>query len=170
MLQTWVFNEQTPSSPGSAASSQVVTGVNVPNIAAGVCGWLDDYESLAIYAELTGKAADGSSVGGAVDLSLQTSPDSGLTWFECVRFATVSANAALAFQTARLSLWSGASSPTAVAKGASAPVLTANTIVSAGFGGLLRLLMTSGTGTTKSAAVVVRLQAQRRRLREAGGR
>jgi hypothetical protein len=170
MMQSWVFNESTPSSPGTVASSQAVTGTIDPNIAAGVAGWLDDYESISVVAELTGKAADGSAVGGTVGVSVQTSPDGGQTWFEAIRFATVSSGAALAYQKSNVSLWSGASAPVAVAKGTSSPVLTAGAGVSGGFGGLLRLLLTSGTGTTKSAAVVVRVAAQRRRLREAGGR
>ena len=168
-IAQFLFTEQTPSSPGTVASSQPVSGSSF-GVAAGVCGWLDDFESVMVVAELTGKASDGTAVGGAVDVSLQTSPDGGQTWFEAARFATVSSGAALAFQRANLSLWSGASAPVAVGKGTASPVLTAASGVSGAFGGLLRLLLTAGAGASKSAAVVVRVSAQRRRLREAGGR
>ena len=169
MLSQFIFSENTPAAPGTAVSANPVTGASY-GMPAGVCGRLDDYEGVMVVAELTGKAADGTAVGGNVDVSLQSSPDDGASWFETVRFATVSSGASVAFQRASLSLWSGASSPVAVAKGQAAPVLTAASGVSGAFGSKLRLLITSGSGTTKSAAVVVRLQAQRRRLREAGGR
>lgn len=161
-LQTFVFSETSPAAPGTAASSQVVTGDLAANMPAGVAGLIDDYESIEIIAELKG------ATGGTLNVYLQTSPDGGLSWFDSIAWPQQAGGGALAFYQSPLSQATTTATPVVVGKNL-APALAANTVVNGSFGDRFRLVMVAGTGTTGGAPVVVRVSAQRSRLREAGG-
>lgn len=164
-LQTFIFNETSPSAAGTAASSQVVTGDNAANIPAGVCGLIDDYESIEVIAELKG------ATNGTLAVYLQTSPDGGQTWFDSIAWPSQSSGGAQVYYQSPLSQATNTSAPIVVGKNL-APALSnssAGTVVNGSFGDRFRLVMVAGSGTSAGASVVVRVSAQRSRLREAGG-
>jgi len=161
-LQTFIFQETSPAAPGTAASANVVSGDNAANMPAGVCGLIDDYESIEVIAELKG------ATGGVLDVYMQTSPDGGLTWFDTIHWPQQSAAGAQAYYNSPLSQAATTSTPVVVGKNL-VPALAANTVVNGSFGDRFRLVMVAGTSTSAGASVVVRVSAQRSRLREAGG-
>src|ERR1019366_10545781 len=88
MIRTLVFQETSPASAITVASSQPVQGADF-NVAAGVAGFgLDDYDSLDLTASLVG------ATGGALDVFVQGSPDEGINWFDVAHFVTLAAGAA----------------------------------------------------------------------------
>ena len=88
MIRTLVFQETSPASAITVASSQPVVGADF-NVAAGVAGYgLDDYDSLDITASLVG------ATGGTLDVFVQGSPDEGANWFDCVHLTSLAAGAA----------------------------------------------------------------------------
>ena len=161
-LQNFQFNETSPAAAGTVASSQVVTGSPSANVPAGVAGWVDDYASIEVIAELMG------ATGGSLDVYMQTSPDGGLTWFDTIHWPQQSAAGAQAYYNSPLSQAATTSTPVVVGKNL-VPALAANTVINGSFGDRFRLVMVAGTSTSAGASVVVRVSAQRSRLREAGG-
>jgi hypothetical protein len=163
MLANFVFNETSPAAAGAAASSQAVTGVNANYLPPGVCGPLDDYESIDVIAEITG------ATGGTLQVSLQVSPDNGLSWYECIKWPTANAGDATKYYKSPLSLATTTAAAVQVGKGL-VTALTAGSVVNGAFTDRCRLLMTAGASTSAGAPVVVRLAGQRPRMREHGGR
>ena len=164
-LQTFIFTETSPAAPGTAASSQVVSGDNSANIPAGVCGLIDDYESIEVVAELKGAS------GGTLNVYLQTSPDGGLSWFDTIAWPQITAAAAVAYYASPLSQATNSVTTTVVGKNLAPALVNSTTagVVNGSFGDRFRLVMVAGSGTNAGAVVVVRVSAQRSRLREAGG-
>lgn len=164
-LQTFVFSETSPASPSTVASSQAVTGCESANVPAGVAGLFDDYESIMVTAELTG------ATGGALQVYLQLSPDGGQTWFDAIAWPNITAGASTAYYSSPLSQATTTATTIAVGKNL-VPALTNSStagVVNGAFGDRARLVMKAGSGTSAGAPVVVRMSAQRARLREAGG-
>jgi hypothetical protein len=160
-ITEYVWSETSPSSPGTATSVNAVSGVS-SGIANGVIGYLDDYRSLRFFAELTG------ATGGSLQVTIESSAD-GSNWYEYLSWPSITSGAGLAYYSASTSLSAGTSSILAVGKG-SVSAIAANKVVGGAHGSMLRLLMTAGSGTTVGAPVLVRISAQRPRVREAGGR
>jgi hypothetical protein len=159
---SFVFNETSPSAPGAAISSKPVTGGSANYLPNGVAGPIDDYESIGVVAELTG------ATGGTLNVYLQNSGDQGLTWFDMIAWPTITAGASVVYYSSPLSQSTTTSTTTIVGKGAS-PALVAGAngaVVNGAFSSRLRLVMVAGSGTTAGASVIVRLAAQRSRLRE----
>jgi len=162
-LANWVWNETSPSAAGAAASSQAVQGA-ASYLPAGVAGPVDDYAALAIVAELVG------ATGGTLDVYIQQNPSGdGVTWFDLVHFAQLSAGHGAVTYESSVSLYSQATSPVVVGKNA-APALGAGTSLNGAFSDRLRLLMVAGASTTAGAPVKVTVCGQRPRTREVGGR
>jgi hypothetical protein len=164
-LQTFIFSEVSPAAAGTAVSSQVVTGDLAANMPAGVAGLIDDYESIDVIAELKG------ATGGTLAVWLQTSPDGGLTWFDSIAWPVATAGAATVYYASPLSQATTTTAPSVVGKNLAPALSNASTgsVVNGSFGDRFRLVMQAGTGTSAGVAVVVRVSAQRSRLREAGG-
>lgn len=164
-LSTFIFSETSPSSAGTAASSQTETGDLSANIPAGVVGLIDDYESIEVIAELQG------ATGGTLNVYLQTSPDGGQTWFDSIAWPQLAAAAAKVYYQSPLSQATTTTTTVVVGKNL-APALapgTGGAVVNGSFGDRFRLVMVAGAGTSAGAQVTVRISAQRSRLREAGG-
>jgi hypothetical protein len=159
---SFVFNETSPSAPGSAISSKPVTGCAAPWLPLGVAGPIDDYESIGVVAELMG------ATGGTLNVYLQNSGDQGLTWFDMIAWPTIAAGASVVYYSSPLSQSTTTTTTTIVGKGA-LPALVPGSVVNGAFSSRLRLVMVAGSGTTAGASVIVRLAAQRARLREIGG-
>lgn len=168
MIANFKFAETSPGAAGTAVSSQSVanSGNNFP---AGVCGPLDDFDSIDIIATFGGKTAAGASTGGTLDVSIQISPDVGADWIEVVHFTQAAANAAtLTYKTTLSMLTQPASAaPVSVGTGLTS-VLSAGTAVQGVGFDRMRLLMTAGSGTTGGAPVTVIIVGHRVRLREVG--
>ena len=164
-LQTFIFQETSPAAPGTAASANVVSGDNAANMPAGVCGLIDDYESIEVIAELKG------ATGGPLNVYLQNSPDGGLTWFDVIAWPQLLAAAAQVYYASPLSQATNTPTTVVVGKNLSPALVNSSTagVVNGSFGDRFRLVMVAGTSTSAGASVVVRVSAQRTRLREAGG-
>jgi hypothetical protein len=162
-IATFVFNETSPSSPRTAASSQPVAGADAYlGLPPGVAGLIGDYKGAQLVADLVG------ATGGTLDVYVQNSPDGGLNWYDVVHFPQIAAGAALASYSAPISTATATSVPTQVGKNLS-PALAANKVVNGALTDRLRLVMVAGLGTTAGAQVVVRVCPQRRRVRETDG-
>lgn len=159
-VQNFVFSETSPNAAGNAASSQSVTNTFV-GLPAGVLGFVDDYESLDVAAEIQG------ATGGTLDVYLQVSPDQGLNWYDVIHWAQATAGSAVKYYQAPLSQATNTTAPVQVGKNL-APALGAGVAVNGAFTDRMRLVMVAGTGTTLGVAVVVRICAQRMRIRESG--
>ena len=161
-LQNFQFNETSPAAAGTVASSQVVTGSLAVNVPAGVAGWVDDYESIDIAIDLQG------ATGGSLDVYVQISPNNGAHWYDIIHFPQVLAGAALVHYQVPLSQATNTLTATQVGKDLS-PALVSGAVVNGAFGDRFRLVMVAGAGTSAGAPVTCSIQAQRSRLREAGG-
>jgi hypothetical protein len=150
MLTTYIFQETSPSSAQTAASSQAVQGAAswAPGgVAAGMLDRLGD-SGLDVEAELVG------ATGGTLDVYVQYSPDQGANFFDLIHFAQLAGGAAAVKYRAAVSSFNTATVPVAVGKN-NAPALAAAAIVHGPWGDRLRLLMVAGSGTTAGAAVRV---------------
>lgn len=160
--QQFLFSETSPAAAGTAASSQPVTGAESANLPGGVAGFFDDYDAINVVCDLVG------ATGGTLDVYVQISPDQGSTWYDVIHYPQLSAGAAAVSYDTPLSNATTTTAPQKVGKGLS-PALPANAAVNGAFSDRMRLVMVAGAGTSAGAAVIVRAQAQRARLREAGG-
>lgn len=161
-LQQFVFSETPPSSAGTAASSNAVSGSLAANIPNGVAGLLDDYESVNFVAEITPNA------GGTLDVYVQLSPNGGSKWFDVIHFTQVAGGGSTQRQSAPLSQATNTVNTTTIGVNLF-PSLTAGTVVNGAFLDRCRLVMVSGAGTSAAGSVTVYVTAQRSRLREGGG-
>jgi len=159
-IASFIFNETSPATAGTAASSNAVTGA-ASWLPAGVAGPLDDYEGVDIVAELQG------ATGGTLDVYVQLCPD-GQNWYDVIHFAQQAAAGSLNIYQATLSLATTTTAPIAVGKNLS-PALAASTVVNGAWTDRLRLVMKAGASTSAGAPVVVRVTPQRSRVRESGG-
>jgi hypothetical protein len=165
-LQQFTFSEVAPATAGTAASSQAVTGSPSFGMPAGVAGLFDDYESIDVDAEIN------ANTGGTLAVYLQTSPDGGISWYDVIAWQIAPAASGVKFFRSPLSQATTTSTTVQVGKNLSpalASTTTTSTVVNGAFSDRCRLVMVSGSGTSVGGAVVVRLCAQRSRLREAGG-
>lgn len=156
MIGGYVFNEISPSAPGTAASSALVTGSSV----LGIASPMDDWEAVDIAADLQG------ATGGTLNVYLQLSPDAGNNWYDIVHWTALAAAAPLAFYQSPLSLATNTAAPVAVGRNLApslGPGATA-AVVNGAFSDRLRLVMVAGSGTTAGAPVVVRIAPQRVRV------
>jgi hypothetical protein len=152
-IASFVFNETSPATPTTLASSQSVAGSGQA-FPLGVAGPLDDYEALLVTADLVG------ATGGTLDVYLQTSPDQGANWYDFAHFTPLAAAAPAVKYTLTASLYTQLPAPVVVGKNL-APVLAANTFVNGAFTDRMRLVMVAGAGTSAGAAVKVSVMAQR---------
>jgi hypothetical protein len=152
----FVFNETSPSSPGTAASSQSVTNSTLGGIA-----WpLDDWDALDVAADIVG------ATGGTLNIYVQVSPD-GINWYDVIAFPQATNGASLKTYQAPLSLATNTATVSQVGKNLN-PSLTAGNVVNGAFTDRLRLVMVAGSGTTVGAPVIVRVSGQRVRADEYG--
>src|SRR5580658_9170036 len=158
-LAQFVFSETSPSAAGAALSSQPVMGSVSSGMPSGQAGRFDDYASCFLAADLVG------ATGGTLDVYLQTTLDGGTSWYDLIHFAQLASGAGAISYAAPVSLSTGTTAPQVVGKG-SVGGLAAGKVICGAFGDRCRLLMVAGTGTSAGAPVVVRLTAQRPRLRE----
>jgi hypothetical protein len=154
----FVFNETSPSSAGTAASSQPVQSAG-SFLPAGVAGPMADYEAVDVIAELVG------ATGGTLDVYVQLSPDDGLNFYDFVHFAQLAAAASAVVYQAPISNATNTLAPTVVGKNL-LPALSGSgtgnpAVVNGAFSDRMRLVMVAGTGTTKGASVVVKIAPQR---------
>lgn len=164
-IQTLVFVETSPAAPGTVASSQPVQGSPSANMPPGVAGLFDDYESIDVVAEIQG------ATGGALAVYLQISPDGGISnWYDIIAWPSATAGSGVKYYQSPLSLATTTTTTTVVGKNL-VPALSAGSsgaVVNGAFNDRCRIVMVAGSGTTQGTVVVVRLAAQRGRLREAG--
>jgi hypothetical protein len=116
-------------------------------------GGLSRYDALGIRATLTG------ATGGALDVYLQTSYDSGTTWYDYVHFAQLSAGAAVSTVAVGLPP-AGVTALTAVGKGTlSTPSvgLAASTVIGGPWGDLMRAVYVGGASTSAGAAQIIEI-------------
>lgn len=155
MLGIFQFNEATPSSPGTVASSQFVSGsAGPPGLAT---GQIDDYAAIFVEANLIG------ATGGTLDVYLQNSPDMGTSWYDFAHWPQLAAGAPAinyVFTAA-----TGAQNLTFAPVGRNlAPALASGTATGGAWGDRFRLVMVAGAGTTAGAAVSVRIVGQRQHI------
>jgi hypothetical protein len=159
MFQGFVFNETSPSAPGTAASSKAVASAG--NIyAAGIAAPLDDGTGIDVVAILQG------ATGGALNIYIQEGQADG-TWIDVCAFTQLAAAAAqIVYKTNISPVALGTSAPpTQVGMGLS-PALTAPATVQGQGFDRLRLVMVAGSGTTAGAPVKVYVTTQRPRLHD----
>lgn len=160
MITPFIFNETSPSAPGTAVSSQPVQNVTAP-YPNGVATPIDDSDALDIFAELVG------ATGGTLDVYGQVSPDGGMNWTEVVHFPQLAAGAAAIKYQAPVSLFTNATVPVVVGKNL-VPALAVNTIVNGSYSDRFRLVFVAGSGTTAGAAIKVTVTPQRSFPRNVG--
>ncbi len=132
-------NEKTSPATATYALSTAVTGLSV-------------YSTITIHADLIG------GTGGVLDIVLETSPDGGTTWYEYVRFATMSAAATASY--AYDPVLDG--SIVAVGKGLTTTfVLAAGTARNGHWGDRMRVRMVAGSGTSAGAIQSIKLYGVR---------
>jgi hypothetical protein len=130
-----------------------------------VAGLFDDYESIDVVAEIKG------ATGGALAVYLQISPDGGINWFDIIAWPSASASATIVYYQSPLSQATTTGVTSVVGKNLS-PALPSGAngaVINGSFGDRARLVMVAGSSTSAGAPVIVRLSAQRMRVREAGG-
>lgn len=163
-LQQIIISETSPNAPGTAASSQPVSGSPSANLPNGVAGFLDDYDSVDVAAELRG------ATGGSLSVYLQLSSDL-ITWYDLVAWPVQSAAGPATIYRSPISQATNTSVPTVVGKNLS-PALSnsgSGSVVNGAFNAAFRVAMVAGSGTTAGAPIIVRITGQRSRIREAGG-
>ncbi len=159
MFQGFIFQETSPSAPGTAASSKSVQ--NAGNLyAAGIAAPLDDGNGIDIVAMLVG------ATGGTLDVYIQEGLPDG-TWYDVVHFPQLAAAAAAITYKGNISMLPQPTSaaPTVVGTGLT-PALAVNTIVQGTGFDRLRLLFVAGAGTSAGANVKVYATTQRPRLHD----
>lgn len=156
-----IFNETAPAAPGTAVSSQVVTGATANYMQPGVAGPLDDFDAVDVVVEIT------AGTGGTLDVYLQTSPNNGVDFYDTIHFPQSAGGSGLKIYQSPLSLATTTSTPIQVGKNL-VPALAAGVVVNGAFTDRCRLVMVAGAGTSVAGTVVVKLMAQRPRVREHG--
>ena len=111
---------------------------------------LDACDSLTIIGSLVG------ATGGTLDVYVQTSYDGGTTWFDFAHFTQLSAGAAAVKYAWHVSRASERTTITTIGS-ATTPALAAGTIMSGGWGNMMRLVFVSGAGTSAGAAQSVQV-------------
>jgi hypothetical protein len=163
-IRTLIFNETSPSSATTVASSQAVQGSDL-SVASGVAGiGLDDYDTIDVYAQLQG------ATGGTLDVYLQVGVDQGGgTWVDAIHFPQLANGAAAVQYKCSLTQRAQATTdnPIVVGSGLS-PALAANTIVQGVAFDRARLVFKSGASTSAGATQKVWLVGHRTRIRETG--
>lgn len=106
---------------------------------------LDACDSLTIIGALQG------ATGGTLDVYVQTSWDEGTTWYDFAHFTQLSAGAAAIKHAWHVSRASERTTITTVGTGTS-PALAVGTIMSGGWGNMMRLVFVAGVGTSVGAA------------------
>jgi hypothetical protein len=162
-LGQFLFNETSPSAPGTAASSQPVANAASWCPAGVAGGGLDDYDSIGIDCDLVG------ATGGTLDVYLQQSPDQGVNWYDVIHWTQLASGGAAVHYSSPISQATTTTAPITVGKNLS-PALASgtNSVVNGAFSDRMRLVMVAGSGTSAGAQVIVRLSPQRSRIREAG--
>ena len=168
-VANYLFTETSPSAPGTAASSQAVTGSGIlTGVTAGVCAMIDDFEGAEVVADLKGPTG---AAGATLQVFVQVSPDGGLNWYDAIAFPPMGQGQPLSSYRAPLSTATQTLTPIQVGKNLS-PLLalgvSAGGVVNGAFTDRLRLCMTAGVGTSVGAQVIVRVCPQRSRTRETG--
>jgi hypothetical protein len=152
----FVFNETSPSAPGTAASSQAVAGA-ASFMPAGVAGPMQDYEAVDVIAEIAG------ATGGPLSVYLQISPDDGLNWYDLIAWPVAAAGSGVKYYQSPVSNATNTPAPVPVGKNLGPALANAGlgTVVNGAFSDRMRLIMVAGALTTAGAAVVVRAAPQR---------
>ena len=153
MLYYFLFNETSPSSPSTIASSNVVESAATYG-GPGMAMPLNDGNSLDITADLRG------ATGGTLDVYIQYSTNSGRSWYDLAHFPSIASGAPLAYFRAPVSLYTNSVNTSVVGKNL-APALAASAMVNGAFGDRVRLVMVAGVGTSVGAPVIVGVTAQR---------
>lgn len=163
-VANYVFTETSPSSAGTVASSNLVSGGIDNGIPNGVCGLIGDYDSCQVSAELVG------ATGGTLNVYLQSSPDEGANWYDVIAWPQLASGASAVIYKSPLSNATMTTTTTVVGKNLSPALNPGSTgaVVNGALTDRCRLVMVAGAGTSAGASVVVRLSAQRARLRETG--
>jgi hypothetical protein len=167
MLGYMQFNETPPSSAGTAASSGTIAGNSANYLAAGIAGPLDDYQAINLIAEFT------PNVGGSLNVYLQSSPDNGVSWYDMVAWPTQgggSSTSPVVYYSSPLSLATNTGVTASVGKNTS-PALSPGSngaVINGAWGDRVRLIMVSGSGTSKSGNVIVKCAPTRTRTSDPG--
>ena len=100
-VANYLFTETSPSAPGTAASSQAVTGSGIlTGVTVGVCAMIDDFEGAEVVADLKGPTG---AAGATLQVFVQVSPDGGLNWYDAIAFPPMGQGQALGSYRAPLS-------------------------------------------------------------------
>lgn len=155
----FVFSETSPAAPGTAASSQTVSGGAGPlgYLPNGVAGPICDFDACDVIAELRG------ATGGTLDVYVQISPDDGANWYDIIHFPQLANGAAAVIYQAPISNATTTTFSVVVGKNLSPALTVSGTtgVVNGAFSDRMRLVMVAGSGTSAGAAIVVRVAAQR---------
>jgi hypothetical protein len=163
-IGNFILNETAPAAPGTAASSQPVTGASANYLQPGVAGPLDDFEAFDVIAEIT------AGTGGNLDVYLQTSPDNGANFYDTIHFPQAAGGSGTKIYAAPLSLATTTAFAIQVGKNL-VPALVASAtagVVNGAFTDRARLVMVAGAGTSVAGTVVLKMMGQRPRVREHG--
>ncbi len=142
MLGNFSFAATTPITPSTATLGTIGPDSTLP---ASQQGNLSEYESLDITVTI---ASNGS--GGALDIYVQKSPDSGTTWIDCIHLPSRANAAAAVVYDQTLTRQSTETTPVVTGT----EVLAANTVVHGEFGDRLRFRAVAGSGTTTTGVAV----------------
>lgn len=155
MQRNFLFTETSPAAPTTGVASVAAVAGAPASAPAGVLTGvdLDGFSGLAIVAVLQG------ATGGTLDVYVQTSPDSGTTWFDYIHFPQLAAAAATIRYAVAVSQ-SGLLTLSVVGTNLT-PALPANTVVGGAWGDRMRLLLASGAGTTAGAVQKLFVSGQR---------
>jgi hypothetical protein len=133
---------QTITATSPAAASTVVGTIYATG--------LDACDSLTIIGELAG------ATGGTLDVYLQTSFDEGTTWYDFAHFTQLAAGAAAIKHAWHVSRASERTTITTVGKDGT-PALAAGTILSGGWGNMMRHVFVAGASTSAGAAQTIKI-------------
>lgn len=133
MIQQFTISDTSPASASTAAGSTV--------------RGLGNLEALRVVAELVG------ATGGTLDVYLQTSDDSGTTWYDWAHFPQLAASAS-AIKYAFSVPSAGEVGITVIGKNTT-PALAANTVIGGPWGDRIRALYVAGSSTSAGAAVAI---------------
>lgn len=131
----------------AAVASTAAIGSSIPSSGEGPLSY---YDSLEIEADLTGPT------GGTLDLYVQRSFDGGTTWRDYIHFPQVAATV-----TTRFSVSPALTNTIVVVGQNTSPALAVNTCAGGKWGPQLRLLATTGVGTSVAGSVTVKFTFSR---------
>ena len=169
-IANYVFNETTPTTAATVASSQPVSGGVDNGIPNGVCGLIGDYEALNVIAELIGNTV------GTTDVYVQVSTDEGQNWYDIIHFPQLTAGNVAVIYSAPISNTTTTGYPVVVGKnlnpalvyGAPGTGVLGTGVVNGAFTDRLRLVMKTSGVNTSGVPVKVSVVPQRARVRETG--